>query len=149
MKNLSTSLLPKLTEYPLKVEKINSVLKVFDPIRKQFIHLTPEEYVRQQFIQHCLHFGISKSRIIIEKQVLGSRKRFDIIITDKMFSPTLLVECKAEHIAINEEVITQISSYNLQLHCPLTLITNGSHNVVTAASKILNWENFFQSVLSH
>ncbi len=149
MKNLSTSLLPKLIEYPLKVEKIQSVLKVYDPIRLQFVILTPEEYVRQQFIQHCLHHNIPKSRIIVEKQIHGSKKRFDIIITNQAFEPTLLVECKAEHITLDEDVIIQISYYNQQLRCPMTLITNGSHNIVTAASNITDWEEFFFTISSN
>lgn len=144
MPNLTTSFLPKLTDYPLKVEKINGIVKVFDPVRRQYVKLDPEEYVRQQLVQHFIAFHVPLSRIAIEKQLIGSQKRFDLLVCNSAFEPSLIVECKAEHIQISEETIQQISSYNAILNCRCSLITNGSNFIVTAVEPILNWEDFFK-----
>ncbi|WP_438961242.1 type I restriction enzyme HsdR N-terminal domain-containing protein [Nonlabens sp.] len=101
---------------------------IFDQIRKKFVHLTPEEWVRQ----HVVFFLLSRKRvphslINVEKQlvVAGTKKRYDIIVFNKDGSIYCLVECKAPHIKIDQTVFDQIARYNLALESEYLMVTNG------------------------
>ena len=101
---------------------------IFDQIRKKFVHLTPEEWVRQ----HVVFWLLSRKRvphslINVEKQlnVAGTNKRYDIIIFNKDGSIYGLIECKAPHIKVDQTVFDQIARYNLALDSQYLMVTNG------------------------
>lgn len=101
---------------------------IFDPIRKKFVHLTPEEWVRQ----HVVLFLLSRKRIPqnlinIEKQLIiaGTTKRYDIISYNTDGSIHLVVECKAPEIKIDQSVFDQIARYNLALNAQYLMVSNG------------------------
>lgn len=101
---------------------------IFDEIRKKFVALQPEEWVRQ----HVLHFllydkGYPKNRIQVEKQIKVNSltKRFDIIVYEPDGGIQLLVECKSPSTPIKQEVFDQIAQYNRSLKAELLIITNG------------------------
>lgn len=101
---------------------------IFDPIRKKFVHLTPEEWVRQ----HVVFFLLSRKRvphslINVEKQLViaGTKKRYDIIVFNNDGSIYCLVECKAPHIKVDQTVFDQIARYNLALESEYLMVTNG------------------------
>lgn len=101
---------------------------IFDPIRKKFVHLTPEEWVRQ----HVVFFLLSRKRvphslINVEKQLViaGTKKRYDIIVFNTDGSIYCLVECKAPHIKVDQTVFDQIARYNLALESEYLMVTNG------------------------
>lgn len=101
---------------------------IFDPIRKKFVHCTPEEWVRQ----HVVHFLLSRKRvpnnlINIEKQLIINRtkKRYDVIVYNTNGSIYALIECKAPSVAITQEVFDQIARYNLALDAQYLMLTNG------------------------
>ncbi|OUS20088.1 restriction endonuclease subunit R [Nonlabens dokdonensis] len=101
---------------------------IFDPIRKKFVHLTPEEWVRQ----HVVLFLLSRKRIPqnlinIEKQLIiaGTTKRYDIISYNTDGSIHLVIECKAPEIKIDQSVFDQIARYNLALNAQYLMVTNG------------------------
>ncbi len=101
---------------------------IFDDIRKKFVVLQPEEWVRQ----HCVQFLIEekkypKSLINVEKElkVNGLKKRYDIVIFNSDGSIHLIVECKAAKISINQNTFDQIARYNLALNAKYLMITNG------------------------
>ena len=101
---------------------------IFDPIRQRWVALTPEEWVRQNIIQWLLiRQGIPKAAIAVEKEIrLGSMsKRFDLLIYDRNTDPWMMVECKADHVELDETVLMQILSYNLAMPAEYLLITNG------------------------
>ena len=100
---------------------------IFDPIRKKFVLLTPEEWVRQHVIQDLLHKGISKTRLSIEKQfeVMGQQKRFDVVVAGSNASIALLVECKAPEVPITQATFDQIARYQLALNANYLMVTNG------------------------
>ena len=104
---------------------------IFDPIRKKFVLLTPEEWVRQHVVQDLLHKGISKTRISVEKQfdVMGQKKRFDVVVAGKNASIALLVECKAPGVNITQETFDQIARYQLALHADVLMLTNGLQHI--------------------
>ncbi len=102
--------------------------QLFDPVRKTWVLETPEESVRQSMIQ-WLHdsLGIPFSRMTVEKQilVLNARRRFDLVIYDRLANPFILIECKAPSIAINQRFFDQAAAYNLNLKAPYLAISNG------------------------
>lgn len=103
-------------------------VSIFDPIRKKFVILQPEEWVRQ----HCVQFlmndkGYPISLINIEKELTINtlKKRYDIVIFNSDGSIHLIVECKAPKININQETFDQIARYNLKLNASYLMVTNG------------------------
>lgn len=101
---------------------------IWDPIRRKWLVLQPEEMVRQLLI--CYFLGtkqVNKNRITIERglQVLDMSKRCDILIYDAEMTPWLLIECKAPQVALNQHTFRQIATYNMPLQVPHLLVCNG------------------------
>ena len=102
--------------------------RLFDPIRKKWIVITPEELVRQMLLLYMMEEkDFPKNKINVEKQVLinGQPKRFDILVYSKETQPILLVECKAPNVPIDEMVLDQIARYNMVLKVNYLIMTNG------------------------
>jgi hypothetical protein len=101
---------------------------IFDEIRKKFIILTPEEWVRQHVIQYLLQDkNYPKSYINIEKliKINSLNKRYDIVVYQPNGSIYLLIECKAPEVAITQQTFDQIARYNLVLNAKYLMVTNG------------------------
>lgn len=101
---------------------------LFDPIRKTWLLLTEEEWVRQNFVQYLLQeLRYPSSLIALEKELLlhGLKKRFDVLVYDTTHKPWMLIECKAPGIALDDGVLEQVLRYNIALPVPYFLITNG------------------------
>ena len=113
---------------PFKIKKINNRDFVFDVFRKQWIVLTPEEWVRQNFLQYLVEIKkYPASLIAVEREILVGelRKRFDIVVF-KDAKPWMVVECKELKIALSEAVISQILNYNIYLQVEYLVVTNGN-----------------------
>lgn len=111
-----------------KTKIVNDVVYIYDNIRKKYLVLTPEEKVRQGFIHFLIsEGGYSKNHIRTEMglQYHALAKRSDIMVFDKKTQPYMLVECKAESVAISQEVVEQASRYNLTIKAPYLCVTNG------------------------
>ena len=101
---------------------------IFDFIRKQWLLLNEEEWVRQNFIQFLIQELKYPSELIaVEKEIqLGDlKKRFDILVYDRDHKPWMLVECKAGEIALDEKVLFQVLRYNISMPANFLVITNG------------------------
>jgi len=99
--------------------------KIFCPVRRKWLQVTPEELVRQQVIRHINDQElISFALMAVEKQIPGSKKRFDLVIYDQDGTPQILVECKRESEKLSQATFDQISRYNKVLHVPFLVITN-------------------------
>jgi len=114
--------------YPFRIKNSENKLSIFDDIRKKFIVLTPEEWVRQ----HCVLYLMTekkypKSLINVEKELLinGRKKRYDIVVFNTDGSIHILIECKAPKINITQKTFDQIAQYNLKLNADLLMVTNG------------------------
>lgn len=102
--------------------------RVFDPIRKKWLIIQPEELVRQALLLYLIEEkGMRSSRIAVEKSILfnGQLRRFDIVYYDGHGNPVLLVECKAPDIAISQSVLEQAAWYNFEIKAPYLLLSNG------------------------
>ena len=104
---------------------------ILDPIRKKFVLLTPEEWVRQHVIQDLMDKGISKTRLSVEKkfEVMGKQKRFDVVVAGANASIALLVECKAPEVPITQLTFDQIARYQLVLKADYLMLTNGLQHI--------------------
>ena len=103
-------------------------MAIFDVIRKKFIVLTPEEWVRQHVVQFLLEEkNYPKSLINVEKvlKVNGLRKRYDVVVYNSDGSIFILVECKAPEIKIAQATFDQIATYNMTLNAKFLMVTNG------------------------
>ena len=117
-----------LPEYAFKIRIHENLKQIFDPYRKKFVRLTPEEWVRLNFAMFLTkERGFPMGRLAIEKSLRYNRlaKRCDILAHDQFGSPLLLVECKAPDIPINQKTFDQIMVYNLTFQVRYLLITNG------------------------
>jgi hypothetical protein len=102
--------------------------EIFDPVRKRWVSLSPEEWVRQQFIQLLIQtHAYPTSLMAVEQSIsLGAlQKRFDLLVYDRSQQPWMMVECKAETVALSETVLDQILRYNMSVPVRYLLITNG------------------------
>jgi hypothetical protein len=101
---------------------------IFDFIRKQWLLLTEEEWVRQNFIQYLIQeMKYPVTLIAVEKEIqLGDlKKRFDILVYDNDHKPWMLIECKAAEITLDEKVLHQVLRYNISMPATFLVITNG------------------------
>lgn len=102
--------------------------QILDIIRKVYVALTPEEWVRQNFIHYLINDrGILPGLIAVEKQIQVNRliKRCDLVVHTKTGKPVMIVECKAPGIRINQETLNQAIRYNLTLNINYMVLTNG------------------------
>ena len=113
--------------FSFRFKNSENKISIFDVIRKRFVILQPEEWVRQ----HCVHYlienkGYPKSLINIEKELIVNtlRKRYDIVVFNPDGSIHLIVECKSPSITINQNTFDQIAQYNLVLNASYLMITN-------------------------
>ncbi len=118
---------------------------IFCIIRKRWFIITPEEWVRQNFI--LLLTVVMKypaSLIAVEKQLILNdvKKRFDIVVY-KESEPHIIVECKEMNVALSESTLTQVLNYNLKMQAPYIAVTNG--NFCKAFTKK---ENHFEEILA-
>ncbi len=101
---------------------------IFDPIRKKYIVLTPEEWVRQHFLNYLTqHLNYPKALVRIESGLTFNtlQKRSDIVVFDRNGNPWLLVECKSPQEKINNKTLNQVATYNTSLVAPYVAVTNG------------------------
>jgi hypothetical protein len=103
-------------------------VSIFDAIRKKFIILTPEEWVRQHVVQFLMiEKNYPKSLLNVEKvlQVNGLRKRYDIVVYNSDGTIHILIECKAPEVPISQSTFDQIAQYNMTLQSNYLMVTNG------------------------
>ena len=115
--------------YPFKIkeEEIGKEF-IFDELRKQWVKLTPEEWVRQNFIQYLLQVKkYPSSYIAVERKMkLGEmNKRFDLLVFDDAARPWMMIECKAMHVPLDKTVLWQVLHYNIAIPVKYLVITNG------------------------
>jgi hypothetical protein len=115
----------------INIKKEDGITFIFCLVRKKWIQLTPEEKVRQ-FLVHYLSDTMLYpiSFISVEKQIKVNQlqKRYDIVVYNTELKPFILIECKANHINLNETTMQQLLNYNIQLKAPYLMISNGSQH---------------------
>ncbi|MEY8847679.1 type I restriction enzyme HsdR N-terminal domain-containing protein [Psychroserpens sp. XS_ASV72] len=115
-------------KFEFRFKSNENKVSIFDEIRKKFIILQPEEWVRQHCVQYLIHHkNYPKSLINVEKalQINNLTKRYDVVVYNPDGSIHLIVECKAPSITINQSTFDQIARYNLALDATYLMVTNG------------------------
>ncbi len=116
-------------------------LWIFDSLRKKYLVLTPEEWVRQHWVNFLVnHHNYPQGLFSLEKGLKYNRlnKRTDLIVFDRDGAPYLLVECKAPNVRIDEKTLHQAMTYNQQLNCKNLVLSNGLIHVFVGFSESEN-----------
>lgn len=116
--------------YPFKIETRNGVQYIFDSVRKRWVILSPEEWVRQNFLQYLsLQMNYPEALIAVEKEffVGDLSKRCDLVIYNRESQPWMIVECKQMKEKLSSKIIKQVLIYHLSLPAKYLVITNGSY----------------------
>ncbi len=104
--------------------------EIWDDVRRQWVSLSPEEWVRQNFLQFMIQVkGYPAPYIAVERKIqLGDvKKRFDILVYDKAVKPWMMVECKSTDVPLDKKVLSQVLHYNIAVPVPYLVITNGHY----------------------
>ena len=117
-----------LPEYSFKIRTVGGKISIFDSLRKKYVRLTPEEWVRQNFVQFLIaEKKYSPSLIAVEAgvKVNNNPQRADLVIFDRSGNPLLVAEFKAPEVKISQQTFDQIVRYNMQLKVPFLIVSNG------------------------
>jgi hypothetical protein len=123
-----------LPEYPVTIRsKADGKKEILDPVRKKFVRLTPEEWVRQHFLNFMVNsHHYPASLIHVEASLTYNRlsKRSDIVVYSRQGKPLMAVECKAPSVEITQKVFEQLAMYNFTLRVSYLVLTNGMQNFI-------------------
>lgn len=117
-----------LPHYSFKITGKESKETILDPLRRKYVRLTPEEWVRQNFVQYLISAGRYPPGLIGIEVMFSLNKlkrRVDILVHDRSGKPVMIVECKAPDVKIDDSVFEQIVTYNMGFMVPYIVVTNG------------------------
>ncbi len=139
-----------LPEYQFKT-RINQVGKneIFDDFRKKFVTVTPEEWVRQNFLKYLTEIkNYPATLIAVEKgiRVNNMQKRFDAVVFNRKGKPVMLIEFKSHDISISQKVMDQISRYNLSLNVNYLIVSNGLSHYCCKVNRELGTFSFLVDI---
>jgi hypothetical protein len=129
-----------LPEFEYTLRKADGKVWIFDVIRKKYLVLTPEEWVRQHFIHYAINvLQYPKTLIKVEGGLKYNTlaKRSDVLIFDRHGNPWMLVECKSTDVQITDSSLRQVSAYNATLKAPFLSVTNGLRHYCCT----VNWKD--------
>lgn len=116
--------------YEPQIKKLEATEFIFDNYRKKWLVLTPEEWVRQNFMNYLVEvMQFPASLIAVEKEIkVGAvTKRFDIVVYNRLTQPFMVVECKQMGVSLTRDVLHQVLRYNTHMQAECMVITNGSY----------------------
>jgi hypothetical protein len=137
-----------LPEINLTLKKEGGKVLIFDVIRKKYIVLTPEEWVRQHFIHYLIsELKYPKSLFRIESSLTYNKlqKRSDILVFDRSGKPWMLIECKSADIRLSQKAFNQVSVYNMTVNAKYLAVTNGMAHFCCEAAKAGEEATFLNS----
>jgi hypothetical protein len=115
-------------KFSFRFKNSENKISIFDTIRKKFVILQPEEWVRQHCVQYLMDFKkYPQSLINVEKELIVNnlKKRYDIVVYKSDGSIDIIIECKAPKITVNQNTFDQIAQYNRVLNANYLMVTNG------------------------
>ena len=121
-----------LPSFDISIAQRNGRPTVFDPLRRRFVALTPEEWVRQHFVNYLvqhLHYPAGLMANEVELTVGDKHLRCDTLLYNKDMQPQMIIEYKAPHITLSQKVFDQITAYNLLLHVDYLVVSNGMEHL--------------------
>ncbi len=129
-----------LPEYQVQTRNENGKVQIFDTLRKRFVNLTPEEWVRQHFVNYLINFrdyspALMGNEVTIELN--GMKRRCDTVVFDQQLRPRIIIEYKRPDVTISRKVFGQISRYNLAMRVEYLIVSNGKEHFCCR----MNYEN--------
>jgi len=138
-----------LPEYALRTKMEEGKHFIFDSIRKKFVVLTPEEWVRQNFIQYLIkEKKYPESLMAVEKQIMVNKKqqRFDLLVYLRNGQPHLIAEFKAPNVKITQDAFDQVVRYNMVLRVERVIVSNGLQHFVCEIDYVKNSFKYLQEI---
>jgi hypothetical protein len=133
-----------LPQYSFKITGDEKSKMIFDPLRKKYVKLTDEEWVRQNFLQYLIQQGKYPPGLIRVEAMFrfnNMKRRADILLHNRRGEPVMLVECKAPDVPVNDIVFDQIVCYNMEFRVPYIVVTNGLvHYICKVNNMDKTWE---------
>ena len=117
-----------LPPYQIRVKETHGRKQIFDILRRKYVALTPEEWVRQHFIHYLVEHKNYPSSLLaneVSLQIGEKRMRADSVLYDNQLRPRMIIEYKAPNITLTQKVFDQITVYNLLLHVDYLIVSNG------------------------
>ncbi|MCD8282550.1 MAG: type I restriction enzyme HsdR N-terminal domain-containing protein [Prevotella sp.] len=117
-----------LPAFDARVKETGGKASIYDPLRRRYVALTPEEWVRQHFVHFLIAFRRYPATLLANEVTLriGEKTlRADTVLVDKHLRPRMIIEYKAPSVNINERVLQQITAYNTLLHVDCLVVSNG------------------------
>ena len=141
-----------LPPYPVRLAGTPERPTIFDVLRRRYVALTPEEWVRQHFVQFLINQkGYPQTLLAneVKLQVGDKRLRADTVLYDRSLQPRMIVEYKAPTIALTQRVFEQISVYNLLLHVDYLIVSNGLEHYCCRMNYETNSYEFLTDIPEH
>ena len=138
-----------LPRYETKICEKDGKLQIFDPLRRNYVALTPEEWVRQHFVNFlCSNRNFPAALMANEVAITlnGMKRRCDTVVYDKELRPRAIIEYKSPSVKITKEVFAQISRYNLTLRVDYLIISNGLQHYCCRMDYERNSYTFLQEI---
>lgn len=138
-----------LPPYQFKLKQQGVRNQIFDAIRKKYVVLTPEEWVRQNFLQYLIQDkSYPASLIAVEAGLKYNQlqKRMDVLVYDKQGNPHLMVECKAPEVKITQDVFDQIARYNMVFKVKYLVVTNGINHFCCIMDYTANTYSYLENI---
>jgi hypothetical protein len=136
-----------LPHYSFKISGKEGSKMILDQLRRKYVALTPEEWVRQNFIQYLINEGKYPAGLLgieVMFRYNNLKRRVDILVHNRSGEPVMIVECKSPDIKIDDTVFDQIVCYNMKFKVPYIVVTNG---IVNYACKVFHQENRYEFLL--
>lgn len=136
-----------LPQYSFRITGKPGEEMIFDMVRRKYVRLTPEEWVRQNFIMYLAEEGgypVGLMGVEVTFTLNRLKKRADILIHNREGKPVMIIECKSYDVALDEKVFDQVVTYNMQFRVPYLVVTNG---LVNYACKIDTENNSWHYIM--
>lgn len=135
--------------YSFQIREQDGQWVIFDRIRRKYVRLTPEEWVRQHMVRYLIdRKKIPETLIAVEKsmRIYKLKKRADIAVFTSSGKPVLLVECKAPAVVLSPHTFDQLARYNLALHVSFLVVTNGMVHYCCQIDEVTSSWHFLEEI---
>lgn len=141
-----------LPEYPAKIRMKDGKHQIFDANRRRYVALTPEEWVRQHFVQYLIQQKQYPSQLLANEasiELYGQQRRCDTLLYDLQGQPQVIIEYKAPTVAINQAVFEQIMAYNWVLRASYLFVSNGLQHYACKMDYTTQSSQFLKEIPSY
>lgn len=138
-----------LPKFQFRIKEDQELLYIFDPSRRKYVRLTPEEWVRQNFTAFLIEYKqFPRGRIAQEISIKlnGMSRRIDTVVYDNHGSPVALIEYKSPDVKISQETFNQIVRYNMVMQVPYLIVSNGLNHYCCKIDYVQNKASYLHEI---